>query len=316
MTRRLTTEDIVERCNKVHNYRYDYSQMGLYKNAHIKMKVICPEHGVWSINISNHLYNKRGCPDCGDDKRSKANSSNTTEFIAKSKLLHGNLFDYSKVEYILTAQKVEIVCKIHGSFFQRPENHLQGKGCLQCCIDDRATFPIHSLEEFIKKANEIHPNRYNYTNSMFEGLSALINIECPDHGVFTQEASSHLRGSGCWRCAKKGTSKKEEAWLDQYDIPHQYRQFKIKVRGKNLKFDGFDPISNVVYEFYGDFWHGNPDVFNPNDINGCNHREYGDLYQETLKRAELIKNAGYKLIEIWEHDYDTIMKERESKDDC
>ena len=56
----------------------------------------------------------------------------TEEFIAKAKAVHGDRYDYSKVEYVNNQTPVKIVCPIHGGFIQRPSNHLHGNGCQQC----------------------------------------------------------------------------------------------------------------------------------------------------------------------------------------
>ena len=51
------------------------------------------------------------------------------EFIEKSKLKHGDLFDYSLSEYVNDGIKVKIICKEHGEFEQTPNNHLNSHGC-------------------------------------------------------------------------------------------------------------------------------------------------------------------------------------------
>lgn len=56
----------------------------------------------------------------------------TEKFIEKASLIHDNKYDYSKVVYTKTEDKVEIICKEHGSFMQTPHNHLQGAGCPKC----------------------------------------------------------------------------------------------------------------------------------------------------------------------------------------
>ena len=64
----------------------------------------------------------------------------TTEtFVAKAKKRHGDTYDYSLVDYENSRSKVILVCKKHGDFLQSPNDHLQGKGCNGCAIDDKAT---------------------------------------------------------------------------------------------------------------------------------------------------------------------------------
>ena len=54
------------------------------------------------------------------------------QFIKESKEIHGNKYDYSKVEYKGSFQKVCIICPKHGEFWQRPADHLIGIGCPMC----------------------------------------------------------------------------------------------------------------------------------------------------------------------------------------
>jgi len=56
----------------------------------------------------------------------------TEEFIEKAKKIHGNKYDYSKSIFINTRTKLEIICPIHGIFYQKANGHLNGKGCSKC----------------------------------------------------------------------------------------------------------------------------------------------------------------------------------------
>lgn len=62
----------------------------------------------------------------------KINKMKTEEFIEKSKNIHGNKYDYSKVEYKRNDEKVCIICPKHGEFWQTPNSHLNGYGCHKC----------------------------------------------------------------------------------------------------------------------------------------------------------------------------------------
>ena len=73
-----------------------------------------------------------GCKTCAIEKKSIKQRSNTYEFIEKSKKIHGETYDYSKVEYETTKENVTIICKKHGNFLQTPPSHLSGYGCPFC----------------------------------------------------------------------------------------------------------------------------------------------------------------------------------------
>ena len=82
----------------------------------------------------------------------------TEDFIKKAREIHGDKYDYSKVEYIKRNQKVCIICPVHGEFWQIPGNHLCGNGCSECSGKKKS-----NTEDFIKKAREIHGDRYDYS---------------------------------------------------------------------------------------------------------------------------------------------------------
>lgn len=75
-----------------------------------------------------HLESKYGCPKCAIRKRTK----NLDKFIEDAQKVHGNKYDYSKVNYVNSNTKVTITCPIHGDFEQLPLNHLKGQGCPKC----------------------------------------------------------------------------------------------------------------------------------------------------------------------------------------
>jgi hypothetical protein len=80
-------------------------------------------------------------------KNSMAKKLTTETFIQRAREVHGDKYDYSKVNYINSYTKVEIICPIHGSFWQTPGHHLYGEGCKHC---HRKNF--YTTEIFIQKA--------------------------------------------------------------------------------------------------------------------------------------------------------------------
>ena len=59
----------------------------------------------------------------------------TEEFIKKAREVHGDKYDYSKVEYVNSKEKVTIICPEHGEFMQVPSMHLRGHGCAKCSTE-------------------------------------------------------------------------------------------------------------------------------------------------------------------------------------
>lgn len=85
----------------------------------------------------------------------------TEEFIKRAKAIHGNTYDYSKVEYVNSKTKVIITCPVHGDFEQLPHNHLRGCGCDKCAQEEIGRRARLTKEQFIKKARKVHGNMYN-----------------------------------------------------------------------------------------------------------------------------------------------------------
>ena len=94
MTKRLTTQDFIEKAKSIHGDRYDYS-LSDYKTGHIKLKITCKEHGVFEQSPANHLQGA-GCLLCGFKNAGQYHKKDTEKFIAEAKAIHGDRYDYSQ----------------------------------------------------------------------------------------------------------------------------------------------------------------------------------------------------------------------------
>ena len=124
----------------------------------------------------------------------------TEEFINKAKLVHGDKYDYSLVNYITSKMSVKIICPIHGEFEQKPNYHLSKCGCNKCGIETINIKLKINTQELINKFNLIHNFKYDYSLIKFNNLHDKIKIICPEHGEFNQIAHNHLIGKGCSIC--------------------------------------------------------------------------------------------------------------------
>lgn len=122
---RLDADSFIIRSTKIHSNKFDYSKVQ-YKTIYDKVTIICPEHGEFEQTPDNHLQGN-GCSKCSG-KRKHTNES----FIQKAKEIHGDTYDYSKVEYVNANTKVVIACEKHGYFEQGASAHLVGQGCPSC----------------------------------------------------------------------------------------------------------------------------------------------------------------------------------------
>ncbi len=123
---RLTTEEFISRARRVHGDKYDYALVE-YSGTFIPVKIICREHGEFEEKPTYHLSG-HGCETCGRLAANNAKRSNTEQFIAKAKRVHGDKYDYSLVSYERHDLPVKIVCPAHGEFEQKPTYHLSRSG--------------------------------------------------------------------------------------------------------------------------------------------------------------------------------------------
>lgn len=287
----LKTEDFIKKSISIHGPKYNYSLVkccGLRKHV----TIICPIHGEFLQYPYKHLMG-RGCQSCGGSKK-----MGKINFIEKSNSIHGCVYGYDDVIYKNNATKVKILCHHHGIFEQRPQDHIKGQGCPKCVGKNKTT------EEFVKKANIIHNNKYDYSKTIYKSAKKKVVIICPIHGDFNQIPDGHVNGKkGCPKCHSI-ISKQEEDFLNSVGV--SVRQTKIS----KMKVDGFDPKTNTVYEFLGDYWHGNPNIFHPNKINYHCNKTFKRLYDETFSRFYKLKKLGYNIKYIWENDWELWCKNK------
>jgi hypothetical protein len=304
------TDDKIDFINKaiaVHGNKYDYSKVE-YVNCKTKVIIVCKIHGDFQQIPIVHTSNKCGCAKCGIQYVNTLLKSNTQEFINKSILIHGDKYDYSNVEYTKRCNKVKIICKLHGEFEQNASEHLCGSGCKKC---SKVYSP--TTDEFIENAVGVHGEKYDYSNVNYKKAIEKIIIICKKHGEFQQRPNNHLSGSGCPKCHNNNYSKKQIEWLnfiqfkDNIVIAHALNEGEFNIPNTKFKADGFCKETNTIYEFHGDYWHGNQNIYDPKEETYFG-KTFGELYEKTLEREKQIKDMGFNLISIWESDWIKINK--------
>lgn len=229
----------------------------------------------------------------------------TRQFIDSSNEIHNCKYDYSLVKYINSYTKVTIICPLHGKFEQTPLRHRRGNGCYNCGKISAAKSKSLGIKKFIERASILHNKKYDYSKVEYINAHTSVIIMCPIHGEFSQYPNDHLYGkTGCPKCSSlsniKSVSLAEARWLDSFENDNIIRQYQLDISGKQVSVDGFDPSTNTVYEFYGSFWHGNPEIYESNEINPVKDITFGQLYENTVSRANKIRDAGYNLVEYWD----------------
>jgi ssDNA-binding Zn-finger/Zn-ribbon topoisomerase 1 len=126
-----------------------------------------------------------------------------SQFIDKSRRIHGDKYLYDKVFYVNNTTPVIITCLIHGDFIQAPRGHLWGSGCPKCYYDVAGDNSRLTTDDFIKTASKIHKEKYEYGLVDYRNMFKKVKITCTIHGTFEQIPLAHLRGQGCPKCGKE-----------------------------------------------------------------------------------------------------------------
>ena len=181
------------------------------------------------------------------------------DFIERAKKVHGDKYDYSKVEYINSETKVCIICPIHGEFWQRPADHIRGVGCRFCYGNEKM-----SKEIFIEKAKKIHGNKYDYSKVVYNGNKTKVCIICPIHGEFWQRPNDHLSGYACPYCGNN-LKKTTEQFIDDARKVHgnKYDYSKTKYIDAHTKVC-------IICSKHGEFWQEPANHINGSNCPYCN----------------------------------------------
>ena len=215
----LTNDEVITELKEIHGDKYDYSKVR-YKNAKTKIIIICKEHGEFLQSSDKHK-NGASCPKCF------GRGLTTEEFLKEVKKVHGDKYNYSKLEYKNVTKQIIIICSEHGEFSQRPNEHKNGSGCPKCLGVGLTN------DEFILDLKKIHNDKYDYSKVQYRNAKTPITIICKKHGDFLQMPSTHKSEAGCNKCSGKGLTNDEvitelkEIHGDKYDYS--------KVRYKNAK---------------------------------------------------------------------------------
>lgn len=295
MAAKQTLNQFLEKSKRIFGDTLDYSLVN-YIDSRTKIILICKLHGKFEIAPKDHICYKRGCNICSGVEY------DTISFVDKAKQIHKNKFNYSKTIYNGIKIPILIGCNVHGEFSQTPDKHINSKqGCPKCKKSAKK-----DLTYIIKMGTYIHNGKYDYSKSVFTRMFSPIIIICPKHGEFKQTPANHINHKQNCPACMVGKSKKEEQWLNQIGLPNSssHRSVILHIDGRRFIVDGYDPYTKTVYEFYGDFWHGNPSLYNSDDINKGNKMKFGELYRKTLEREKLLNTYSYNIISIWEQEFD------------
>lgn len=222
-----------------------------YVDSHTPMKCKCRVCGyIWEAT-PNKLLMGQGCSKCGHKKtwEKRKDRTETDTIIKRMKTIFPN-YDFSKNTNI-EKQKQEIIvtCPKHGDFKSTPDSILHGYGCKKCASEKLRELFSFSKEEIIKKAKEVHGDKYIYYNIEYVNIDTPIDIICPIHGKFSQSPYGHITlRQGCPICNQshleeeirlylqekniefiQETKKKDLPWLGRQHLDFYLPQYKIGI---------------------------------------------------------------------------------------
>lgn len=204
MTKRRTTEEFIQLAEQVHKKKYNYSLVN-YKNKEEKVDIICPKHGVFSQKPSIHLKGS-GCPKCSYIERGLLFRKDKEDFVKESKIIHNNRYTYEDFHYVNSHTKGIINCPKHGPFKQKPNDHLQGRGCPICNISHLELYIMHKLKDY---------NIQFEVQKQFEWLGKLsLDFFLPDYNIAIECQGKQHFGKG--------------GWVEDFDFDSLYERDKIK----------------------------------------------------------------------------------------
>lgn len=237
---------------------YDYSKTN-YIGSKYPVVIICKKCGnEFTLRASHHI-NGVGCKPCAHNRLAKMRSSNTNEFIEKSKSIHKDNFNYDNVNYIDNITPVILHCNTcNYNFNQIPQSHLNGNGCPNCARINHSSFMSDTTEKFIEKSKKIHIDHngnylYDYSKVEYKRSNYPVIIICKKcKKEFLQSPRHHLYGSGCPFCNKSRSEKYIETQLIikniSFETQKRFKDCKNKIA---LPFDFYLPKYNICIEYDG-----------------------------------------------------------------
>lgn len=170
----------------MHGDRYDYSKVVAVKNQE-KAIIGCRVHG-WFEQLSGDHKRGHGCSRCHFDKLEIENKASLEEVLVKFRQVHGNRYDYSKVVYTGSKDKVIIICREHGEFGQEACSHYNGFNCPECGYEAISKTKTYSqtdiITDIITRFKEVHGDNYDYSKVKYVGCYGRVTIICKEHGEF------------------------------------------------------------------------------------------------------------------------------------
>jgi predicted DNA-binding protein YlxM (UPF0122 family) len=293
--------------------------MRLYFDMHYTIQQVADEFGVSKRTIEQHFIKY----DIKKRSRSEIQlldiPGRKKHNITREQLI--DLYHHQKLSTKQIADIHEVSTAIITKLFRRYEINPRSKQEQQALVTRTTRHGI--CQSFINASKLYHGvDNYLYDNVVYTDAHTKVTIECQIHGTFLAMPYKHQQGNGCPRCARVSFSRAAISWIEyisiteKINIKHALNGGEYRIPGTRYFADGFCETNNTIYEFNGDCWHGNPDIYHHTDF--ChpydNQLTAGQLFARTnIKYATLIE-LGYNVVCIWENDWTQLLKEMSGTD--
>ena len=203
-------EEFIKKATEKFGDKYTYDKVK-YVNSKTPIIITCPKHGDFKKTIG-HFLSGQGCPVCSG----RVHYTQET-FIAKAKSIHPE-YDYSKSIFKTTSDKLVVTCPEHSDFEITPNHLFAGQGCPKCRYIKSANSKRRSLDEVIKLANEVHENKYDYSQmTEYKNDREKYPIVCPEHGIFYMSMNAHIKAKqGCPVCGKSQSIENRTTTFEEF----------------------------------------------------------------------------------------------------
>ena len=209
--KRHTLEEFLLLAREKHGDKYDYSLVTDYKNGTTPVKIICKTCGMTFEQKPKMHIKGHGCTYCANNT-----VIGTEEFIRRAKDVWGERYTYKNVNYTSIKAKVIVTCPVHGDFPTVAYDFLKGHGCPQCGIESVKKKRRKSQDDFINECKAVHGDRYDYSQTEYNGKRKKVTIICKKHGPFRQWPDGHLSGQGCPTCKFEDAAVRNAKGLEQF----------------------------------------------------------------------------------------------------
>lgn len=210
-----TLDEFVTESRAIHGDDYDYSQFK-YVNRTTEGVIVCKNHGPFKRSPIHHTNDKRGCKQCSVDTFRLS----PEEFVKRVNDIKGDIFDLADFKYTNVETYGVVRCRKHDvKFEQSPAMLFKGtNNCPDCQKEEVAK----KRELFVSQANEIHKDKYDYSNFKYVNQVTEGIVICEKHGEFPQTPHRHVNEArGCRDCAHDDQRKDVGTFIEQANEVHK-----------------------------------------------------------------------------------------------